>query len=379
MAGSTFGKGIVIINSVLKRINAKIQEIIEWANDPKRNQKLAPKLIQGLLSITAPLAKAGKAVLGVVSKASKLYGHPYVRIGALVVAAAIILAAMTTGLGVFAAAAGYPAWAVKREMGKAIVAGTISLGKLTLTEGIQEDPPLLLEFLDVSEDILGRAADLLASAVEDQGASAEAWQDHVVRVDAESYLDGEKVAAGAERVVDKSAWVDANRELTQQHKALETLLNVANGESDVSIYAYASPKVKAIIDQVVAQAELLCAEDPAACVGNEKFLAEIEVLNTSVIESENVSKAATSTIKKLGHVFTQELDQTDHARAVTTGRAVARGAEGAAAAQAAAGEAAKSAHAAAGGLEAAKALREAQAISDKTLERVLERALKQIV
>ena len=38
MAGSVFGKGVVIANSVLRKINAKIQEIIEWANDPERNQ-----------------------------------------------------------------------------------------------------------------------------------------------------------------------------------------------------------------------------------------------------------------------------------------------------------------------------------------------------
>ena len=320
----------------LNTLTSYVKQIAPFAKTPPKPgvaQKLIARTTKIAKSIGAVLKKVASFLLKVIKPIAKFLGNPVVKntilVGCVIISGVAIAAPGVLAGSSLAFLAPYASSRTGREAGKA----ALGLGQYDLSKGqkLNEVAPVeitedLLEMLeDLDPNVLGKAMDEVATAIGD------AKFDETVRVSTIQAVVGKN----GEEVVDVSErffYAYSDRSLKQQFGALELLQRAGRGEirniipdqlirdSAEDLEAWVQ-RTEAIVKSAVKSAQSHCDADPAACVGAKKFIEDINIANTTMVEGELYTsleqnmKNAEETYKE----FMSDKTATDTRYAVTRG------------------------------------------------------------
>ena len=296
----------------LNTLTSYVKQIAPFAKTPPKPgvaQKLIARTTKIAKSIGAVFKKVASFLLKVIKPIGKFLGNPVVK-NTLLVGCVIISGVAIAAPGVLAGS-GFAFLAPFAMRRSARAAGAAALGtnkKFDLgydpktgkrkqkQQKLDEVAPVeisegLLEMLeDLDPDVLGKAMDQVATEIGD------AKFDETVRVTTIQNVvgkDGEEVVDVSERFF----YAYSDKALKQQFGALELLQRAGRGElrnvipdqlirdSSADLEAWVQ-RTEAIVKTAVKSAQSHCDADPAACVGAKKFIQDINIANTTMVEGE---------------------------------------------------------------------------------------------
>ena len=300
----------------LNTLTSYVKQIAPFAKTPPKPgvaQKLIARTTKIAKSIGAVFKKVASFLLKVIKPIGKFLGNPIVK-NTLLVGCVIISGVAIAAPGVLAGSgfAFLAPFAMRRTAVKgARAAGAAALGtdkrfdlgydpdtgkRKQKQQKLDEVAPVeisegLLEMLeDLDPQVLGKAMDEVATAIGD------AKFDETVRVTTIQNVvgkDGEEVVDVSERFF----YAYSDKALKQQFGALELLQRAGRGEirniipdqfirdSAEDLDAWVQ-RTEAIVKTAVKSAQSHCDADPAACVGAKKFIEDINIANTTMVEGE---------------------------------------------------------------------------------------------
>ena len=295
----------------LNTLTSYVKQIAPFAKTPPKPgvaQKLIARTTKIAKSIGAVLKRVASFLLKVIKPIGKFLGNPVVKntllVGCVIISGVAIAAPGVLAGSGFAFLAPYASSRIGREAGMAAIGrGQYDLGYDPKTgqrkqkqQKLDEVAPIeisegLLEMLeDLPPDVLGKAMDKVATEIGD------ATFDETIRTSTIEAVVGKN----GEEVVDVSKrffYAYSDRALKEQFGALDLLKRAGKGEirnvipdqlirdSTEDLQKWVQ-RCEAIVKSAVKSAQDHCDADPAACLGAQKFIKDINIANVSVVEGE---------------------------------------------------------------------------------------------
>ena len=300
-------KAIRFVRGVIKKlvgaVGGYLKKVFPLTKNPPK-QSVAVKLLKQALKLAGYVGKvlkgAAKALGAIVKPVIKLLSNPVVKNALMVACVAVLIVSMVMPTALVAAPAFLVPMATRRV---AVATAKKAIGLKEQEESLDEDVGdlgaagigwtfTMGEFAEqiydqMSLDEIGKAMDILATQIGDATVDQRVIQ---------STIENVVISPDGTEVVDYSnkVWIGNSNELVaEQMRALQELKQLAlHRKYDKAIDVIprgldsSMDAMDNIVRNTLAAAKFHCEDDPAACKGASKFVAEINVLSNQSVKSE---------------------------------------------------------------------------------------------